>query len=124
MSSLAKVALESFALEATTAGQLMTLRLSGTGDMVAVEPLKQSLDTIRTEMIDRKLPALEVDIRGLYLLNSSCIKALVRFIYLAQTDGPQITIKFVVDENLTWQARALAPLARMAPDIVSVVSSR
>ncbi|HLV67343.1 MAG TPA: hypothetical protein VKY73_16085 [Polyangiaceae bacterium] len=124
MSSVAKVALESFALDATAANRKMMLRLTGTGDMVAIEPLKRCLVQVRSEMDRLKLERLEVDIRGLYLLNSSCIKAFVHFIYLVQTDGPSMSIHFHVDENLTWQARALAPLTRMAPDIVSVVGSR
>jgi len=124
MSSVAKVTLESFALDATVANGKMMVRLTGTGDMVAIEPLKKGLEQVRTEMGRLELPGVDIDIRGLYLLNSSCIKALVRFIYLVQTEGPPMSIRFLVDEKLSWQARALAPLTRMAPGIVSVVSSR
>ena len=122
MLSVKKVSLESFALEASKTPEGLSLKLSGTGDMVAVEPLRIGLEQVRADMIRLKLKHLEIDIRSLYLLNSSCIKGLVRFLYILQTDGPKISVGFSVDKNLSWQARALSPLTRMAPEIVKVAS--
>jgi hypothetical protein len=122
MLSIKKVVLESFAIDASSTGRRAVIRLSGTGDMVAVEPLKACLEQVRGDVTRLNFEGIEIDIRALYLLNSSCIKALVHFIYLLQTDGPRFSIKFSVDHNLSWQARALSPLVRMAPDIVHVVS--
>lgn len=122
MLSVKKVALESFAIEPSETAGGLVLKLSGTGDMVAVEPLRACLDQVREDMIRLKLKHLEIDIRALYLLNSSCIKGLVRFLYILQTDGPKISVGFSVDKNLSWQARALSPLTRMAPDIVRVAT--
>ncbi|HET9955169.1 MAG TPA: hypothetical protein VFQ61_11730 [Polyangiaceae bacterium] len=117
-----RVALESFGIEPFVTEDRMILRLSGTGDMVAVEPLKDCLDEARKDIARLSFKSLEVDIRALYLLNSSCIKALVRFIFVVQQDGPKFGIRFLVDKNLTWQARALSALTRMAPDLVTIAS--
>lgn len=122
MLSVKKIALESFAIEPSEIAGGLSVRLSGTGDTVAVEPLRDCLEQIRADMIRLKLKHLEIDIRSLYLLNSSCIKSLVRFLYILQTDGPNISVGFSVDKNLSWQARALSPLTRMAPDIVKIAS--
>lgn len=122
MLSVKKIALESFAIEPSETASGLLLKLSGTGDMVAVEPLKACFDQVRQDMTRLGLKHLDIDIRALYLLNSSCLKCLVRFLYLLQTDGPKISIAFSVDKNLSWQARALSPLTRMAPEIVKVAS--
>lgn len=117
-----RVTLESFGIEPFATDEHFILRLSGTGDMMAVEPLKSCLDDVRLEAVRSNFKSLEIDIRALYLLNSSCIKALVRFIYVVQQEGPQFSIRFLVDKNLTWQARALSALTRMAPGMVTVTS--
>ncbi len=114
------VALESFGLEATLGEGKATLRLSGTGDMLAVEPLKRCLNELRVELLERHIQRLEVDMQSLYLLNSSCIKAFVSMVYSIQSAGHDLRLKFMVDKNLSWQARTIAPLARMAPEVVSV----
>jgi hypothetical protein len=117
------VVLESFRLEASEAGDRLSLVLSGTADMAAIEPLAECLVQVRSDVRRKGLSAVEIDIRSLYLLNSSCIKAFVRFIYLIQTEGPQFPVEFLVDPNLSWQARALSALQRMAPGLVSVRDS-
>ncbi len=123
MLTVKNVVLESFRIEASEAADRLSIVLSGTADMAAVEPLVQCLERVRFDMTRRGYSATEINIRSLYLLNSSCIKAFVRFIYLIQTEGLQFSVVFLVDRNLSWQARALAALQRMAPDLVHVSES-
>ena len=120
MLSVKKVALQSFGIDVSETPTGVSLKLSGTGDMVAVEPLRLCLHQVRAEMIRLILHHLEIDISTLYFLNSSCIKGLVRFLYILQTDGPKISVEFSVDNNLSWQTRALSPLQRMAPELVKI----
>lgn len=122
MSQLKNVTLDSFGLETKRGDGKVILRLSGTGDMLAVEPLKQCLKALQAEIEDEQVKRLDVDIRSLYLMNSSCIKAFVSMVYALQTSGRDVAIEFVVDKNLSWQARAVGPLARMAPGLVNVSS--
>lgn len=114
------VSLDSFAIEAERTDDTLCLRLTGTADMAAYDALQHCLGVVRSDVARLDLARVRVDIRALYLLNSSCIKALLRLVYLAQTERPSFSIEFLVDPNLSWQARALAPLKRMAPDIVRV----
>ena len=123
MSQLKNVILDSFGLETRRGDGKVILRLSGTGDMLAVEPLKQCLKALQGEIEDRQVRHLDVDIRSLYLMNSSCIKAFVGMVYALQTSKRDVAIEFIVDKNLSWQSRAVGPLARMAPDLVKVSSS-
>ena len=120
MLTVANVANDSFGIDASLDGKQLNLTLTGTGDMAAVEPLKECLTQVRGDVDLNRLATVTVNIRSLYLLNSSCIKAFVRFIYLIQTEGPPVSVQFLVDPNLGWQKRALAALERMAPDIVTV----
>jgi len=120
MLTVNNVNLGSFQVAAASAGTQLTLTLSGTGDMVAFEPLKRCLVAVRSDSSRLGLSEVRIDIRDLYLLNSSCIKALVRFVYLSQTEGPTLSVVFLVNENLSWQARALTPLTRMAPELVQI----
>lgn len=120
MLAVTEVSLESFQIRPGAKDGGVVLAVSGTGDMAAVPALTNCLSQVRQTMKDPELSVLEVDIRGLYLLNSSCIKALVHFIYLVDSSGSDFTIEFVVDKNITWQPRALAALCRMAPALVTV----
>jgi len=120
MTIVASINTEGFKINPSAADGTLKLRLEGSGDMAAVQPLKDSLVQVRRAMRLEGHAGLSIDLRGLYLLNSSCIKALVHFVYLLQTEGPSFPVGFVVDKNLSWQPRALAALQRMAPELVTV----
>lgn len=120
MSQLKNVTLDSFGLEARIDDGKATLCLSGTGDMLAAEPLKQCLKELPRELAALQVEQLDIDIRSLYLMNSSCIKAFVSLVSALQAAGRALAIEFVVDKNISWQARVVGPLARMAPDLVHV----
>lgn len=120
MLAVTEVKLDSFQIVPVATENSLSLAMSGTGDMSAVAPLKACLTEVRQTAKATPLALLEVDIRKLYLLNSSCIKAFVHFIYLNQTEGPKLKVKYIVDSNISWQARALAALNRMAPELVSI----
>ena len=120
MSHLKNVILESFGIETTLDDGKATLSLSGTGDMLAVGPLKQRLKELPAELAAQRVERLDVDIRLLYLMNSSCIKAFVSLVSALQASGRALTIEFVVDKTISGQARVVGPLTRMAPDLVQV----
>lgn len=112
--------LDSFAIEAEEVDGTLCLSLRGTADMAAYDRLRACLDAVRADVERLHMAQVRIDIRALYLLNSSCIKLLLRLVYLAQTGLPSFSIEFLVDPHLSWQARALAPLKRMAPELVRV----
>lgn len=120
MLTVENVALDSFGIEVSKSADTLYVTLTGTADMAAHDILKLSLSAVRADVDRLGLRSVCIDIRALYLLNSSSIKLLLRLVYLAQTEHPSFSIEFLVDPNLSWQARALAPLKRMAPELVRV----
>ena len=114
MLTVRNVELDSFGIEASETGGCLLVKLTGTAEMMAYEPLRSAIAQIRDDAARLGLGQICIDIRALYLLNSSCIKLLVRLVYLAQTEKPTFTLEFKVDPHLSWQTRALLPLARMA----------
>lgn len=120
MLTVENVTLDSFGIEVSQGPDTLYLTLTGTADMAVHDVLKVSLSALRADVQRLGLRSVSIDIRALYLLNSSSIKLLLRLVYLAQTEHPSFSIEFRVDPNLSWQARALAPLVRMAPELVRV----
>lgn len=120
MHKIDEVKLDSFQIKPAENGDRLVIQLAGTGDMAAVEPLNTTLKQVQKDMTMKRHSGVHIDITALYLLNSSCIKALVRFIYLMQTEGPEFPVQFLVDSKLTWQPRALAALKRLAPKFVTI----
>ena len=102
-------------------GDEVVVTLTGTGDMAAVAPLERCLSQVRELIEARDVGAARIDISALYILNSSCIKALISFIHANAGAKRSFAVRFVVDGRLAWQARTLAVLCRMAPTLVSVV---
>ncbi|MBN2196093.1 MAG: hypothetical protein JW751_24970 [Polyangiaceae bacterium] len=113
---------EGFTARADVAGERLVFKLTGTGDMAAVKPLERALHEIHAEVAHRGLRAVDIDITALYLLNSSCLKALVSFIYAIMTAGPRYDVRFLTDARLSWQTRSLSVVARMAPELVSITA--
>jgi hypothetical protein len=111
---------EGFGIEPTLGQSRLRLKLIGTGDMAAVAPLRDCLTQVHQEVTRLGLEAVDIDIRALYLLNSSCLNALLGFFYNIQTAGPAYPVQIVTDPRLSWQKRALSALVRMAPDVVSI----
>lgn len=118
-----EVNLDSFQVKPEAEADTLVLKWMGTGDMLAVELLKVCLQHVSLAMKAGTFSRLKIDIQALYLLNSSCIKTVVHFIYLSVEAGSRFPIEFLVDSKLTWQPRALAALKRLAPQIVTITSS-
>ncbi|WP_437592462.1 hypothetical protein [Sorangium sp. So ce1000] len=110
----------SFGIEPALLGDRLSVKLTGTGDMAAAAPLGSYCKEIQHEVKRLSLEAVEFDIRALYFLNSSCLKAFIAFISGVTAQGPKCEIRFVTDARLGWQRRSLAALERMAPGLVSI----
>jgi hypothetical protein len=99
----------------------LTIQLSGACDAFAIVPLGAYLTDVFAELQRGGYPKVVFDIRGLCLLNSSCLKQFITFLHKLRSTHSGCTVDFHVDQSSTWQGRALAAFVRMCPDIVSVV---
>jgi hypothetical protein len=115
------VKLDDFAIEPSLFEGCLVLRLAGMGDMAAVASLRECLETVKAMVLKRGVVAVELDIRMLKLLNSSCLKVIVSFLIEMMGNKSECPIRFIVDAKSGWQARSLFALERLASSIVSVV---
>jgi hypothetical protein len=113
--ALEAVVVEGFSVEPSVSGHVLTAVLKGTGDTGAVAPLDAFLDAAAREVTRLGLRSVVFDLRALYLLNSSCLKTFLAFIFRLTSDGLGCGVRFVVDSKLGWQRRSLIALVRMAP---------
>ncbi|WP_437489733.1 hypothetical protein WME75_11285 [Sorangium sp. So ce1014] len=114
------VVTESFGIEPALSGDRLSIKLTGTGDMAAAAPLGSYCNEVQLEVKRLSLTTVEFDIRALYFLNSSCLKAFIAFICGVAAHGLGCEIRFVTDARLGWQRRSLAALQRMSPSLVSI----
>src|SRR5688572_12858719 len=92
MLTVEKVTLDSFGIEPSLGSDTLYLTLTGTADMAVHDVLKICLGAVRADVDRLGLRSVCIDIRSLYLLNSSSIKLLLRLVYLAQTEHPSFSI--------------------------------
>ena len=117
------VVMDSFGIEPALVGDRhdqLSVKLTGTGDMAAAAPLGSYCKELQGEVKRLSLAAVEFDIRALYFLNSSCLKAFIAFICGLTAQGLQCEVRFVTDARLAWQKRSLTALERMSPSTVSI----
>jgi len=105
-------------------GEAIQLRLTGTADMHAIDPLSAILDKLHLEALRLATKQIVVDVRQLEFMNSSCLKAFVSWIAaLQETTAPQqYRITFLSNPELRWQRRSLHALSCFASDLITVES--
>jgi hypothetical protein len=96
------------------------LELSGTlnSDSAQAE-LSNHFRSIHARLAKTKSSAVEVDLRGLKLANSSAIRLFVDWISSAAAAGYKLV--FHVDRNITWHRLSFDVLQSLAPETVQVV---
>ncbi|WP_437954681.1 hypothetical protein WME76_24255 [Sorangium sp. So ce119] len=117
------VVTESFGIEPALRDDALSVKLTGTGDMAAVAPLGSLLKELQWEAVRLRVSAVEFDVRALYFLNSSCLKAFISFICGLAGHGLKCKVQFVTDARLGWQRRSLTALERMSPELVSITDT-
>ena len=94
------VVTESFGIQPALAGDRLSIKLTGTGDMAAAAPLGSYCHEVQHEVKRLSLTTVEFDIRALYFLNSSCLKAFIAFICGIAAQGLGCKIRFVTDARV------------------------
>jgi len=119
-SELGEVSLGFFTLTPDRAGGGLTVRLSGTADMRAMEALDRFLRQVHDEAQQRALPEVSVDMRPLEFMNSSCFKAFVAWIEsdLELPEERRYRIRFLSSPERRWQHRSLVALSCFATELI------
>ena len=96
------------------------VRFSGAGDTEGVAVFERFLALLHDEVVAHGLKQIAVDLEQLTFINSSCLKALVSWIYKVDTGGRPYTIVLLRNPRMHWQKSSLSTLQRLAPQVVSI----
>jgi hypothetical protein len=96
------------------------VRFSGAGDTEGVALLERFLGLLHQDLVARGIAEVAVDLEQLTFINSSCLKALVSWIYKVDTGGRPYKIVLLRNPRMHWQKSSLSTLQRLAPQVVSI----
>ena len=96
------------------------VRFAGTGEAEGAAVLDRYLGVMHQHALARELREVVIELWELEFINSSCLKAMVAWIYKVDTEGRPYKIRLLRDASLHWQRTSIATLQRLAPEIVIV----
>jgi hypothetical protein len=123
--TLPPIATPALLADASLEADALTLKLSGTADLRAKDSLDRVLAEVHRHALLASTRRVDVDLRELEFMNSSCFKAFVTWIGKLQ-DLPaerRYRIRLHSDPALLWQRRSLHALACFATELIEVVES-
>lgn len=95
-------------------------RFAGTGEAEGAAVLDRFLAQLHQQALTRELREVTLELMELEFINSSCLKAMVAWIYKVDTEGRPYKIRLLRDASLHWQRTSIATLQRLAPDVVVI----
>jgi len=109
-----------FSFQASLEGTRIRVVLSGSADAEVQPLLPPTFRTLHAEAQRLMVREVLVDVHELFFMSSSCFKAFVSWMDLLNgRTAPAYQVHFIRHSNLSWQARSLDALRRMA--LASVV---
>ena len=119
---IASISGNSFAAQAITCDRRIQVSVTGTADLLVSAQLEELLRNVHGEAQRCQAEEVTVDVRQLEFMNSSCLKAFVRWICAVQEQAApgRYRIIFLSNPSVGWQRRSLNALASLADEVVSV----
>lgn len=96
------------------------VRFAGTGEAEGAAVLDRFLNILHRQALANQLRRVTIELEELEFINSSCLKAMVAWIYKVDTEGRPYKIHLRRDAKMHWQRTSLATLQRLAPDVVVI----
>jgi PAS domain S-box-containing protein len=102
-------------------GRILSMRLSGTAESNDVEALEAVLNTLHAFARIKSCKIVELDLRPLKFMSSSCYKHLVTWLSRAAAlpKGTGYRVRFVGDAAVRWQRSGVTALVAFTPDLLS-----
>jgi len=111
-----------FDAEVSVQGMRMEVALIGTADKTVKRQLDYLLHDLHIQAQKRAIEAVNVDIRHLEFMSSSCLDSLAWWVGAVQELPPdrRYRIVFLASPIIYWQQRCLHALSNLAHEIMSV----
>jgi len=102
-------------------GEIAVLRLIGSADSAATQPIGELLEQIHDELISRKTPEVVVDLRALDHMASTCLRQLLAWLGRQHdsADDQRYRIRIRILPALAWQ-QSLHALSCFDTDTISI----
>jgi serine/threonine protein kinase len=118
------IAIDGLTVEASHAGDEITVTLRGNAEMTAASKVSACLDRLHAEAVRTGAERMTFDFRELYFMTSSCLKCFANLLAAdAELEASQrYLIRFLANRNLHWQRRSLEALYCVSTELVRVES--
>jgi hypothetical protein len=119
------VSRDDFAVSAHCDGPTIKASLRGTADHTANELVQVLLDRIHADARVLDVSSVEVDIRGLEFLSSSCFRHFIDWLARVHDldDRHRYSVQFLSSPQFHWQRRTLESLRCFGDGLVEILSA-
>ena len=104
-------------------GNHLVIRLTGTADVTAQQHLERLFDAAHAQALGLGVSQVQVDLRELSFMNSSCIKDVLVWLEKVRNAEPRYLVTFLSSDAHPWQRRSLQALKQFARGVVSIEAS-
>lgn len=99
----------------------LVAKLSGTADLRVTDSVEAILTRVHQKAIELNIPEVQMDLRELEFMNSSCFKSFVSWISeVSDLTTGQYRIRFLSNPSILWQRRSLHALSCFAAELVTI----
>ena len=96
-------------------------KLSGTADLRVTDSVEAILTRVHQTAIELAISEVQMDLRDLEFMNSSCFKSFVSWISdVSDMPQGQYRIRFLSNPKMLWQRRSLHALSCFAAELVTI----
>jgi len=99
----------------------LVAKLWGTADLRVTESVEAILTRVHQQALELGIPEVQMDLRELEFMNSSCFKSFVSWISeVSDLTAGQYRIRFLSNPSILWQRRSLHALSCFAAELVTI----
>lgn len=96
-------------------------KLSGTADLRVTDSVEAILTRVHQTALELSIAEVQMDLRELEFMNSSCFKSFVSWISdVSDLPAGQYRIRFLSNPSILWQRRSLHALSCFAAELVTI----
>ena len=105
----------------TREDRALIAKLPGTADLRVTDSVEAILTSVHQTALELGIPEVQMDLRELELMNSSCFKSFVSWISeVSDLTAGQYRIRFLSNPGILWQRRSLHALSCFAAELITI----